>query len=179
VASAFDDPNLDFFTGMSVSPGGTPSQGRWSTQPHTIDKYNLWTSQTSYTTFYRAKVINQIGAFDESLGVGAGTIWGAGEETEVMLRALTGGAKGRYDPDLKIAHPEPLAVLDSSALDRGKRYNRGFGRVLKMGQYPFWFVAYMSGRPLIGAAAALARGNTQQARYRYIAAKERFLGWCD
>lgn len=180
VMAAFStDPELEIFTGMSVSPEGHPSQGRWGTTSHSLDRYNIWVSQTSYTTFYRFRVFDRIGGFNEGLGVGAGTIWGAGEETELMLRALSSGARGRYDPDLKIAHPEPLAIFDATALDRGKRYNRGFGRVLRLGGYPLWFVLYLSLRPAAGIATALLRGRFGQARYRFIACRERLLGWLD
>lgn len=180
VHAAFaEDPALGVYTGMSVTPAGVPSQGRWGEARHRIDRFNIWTSQTSYTTFYRASAMRDAGLFNEDLGVGAGTVWGAGEETELMLRALRKGAKGVYDPALKIMHPEPLAVFDQAALDRGKRYNRGFGRVLRMEGYPFWFVAYMAGRPLLGAAAALARGRLGQARYRANAFSQRLRGWAD
>ncbi|GLQ53647.1 glycosyltransferase family 2 protein [Devosia nitrariae] len=180
VDSAFSkDPALGFYTGMSITPAGVPSQGRWNARPHVIDRFNIWTSQTSYTTFYRATALENAGPFNEDLGVGSGTRWGAGEETELMLRALRSGAKGSYDPALKIMHPEPLEAFDQATLDRGRRYNRGFGRVMRMEKYPLWFVVYMSGRPLVGAAAALLKGRRDQARYRFIAFEQRLRGWGD
>jgi glycosyltransferase involved in cell wall biosynthesis len=180
VHSAFSgDAKLGIYTGMSTTPEGVPSQGRWAAEPHRIDRFNIWTSQTSYTTFYRAAALKEAGLFNEDLGVGSGTIWGAGEETELMLRALRKGAKGLYDPALRIMHPEPLAVFDQAALDRGRRYNRGFGRVLRIEGYPLWFVAYMSARPLLGAATSLVKGQFGQARYRAIAFGQRLRGWSD
>lgn len=173
------DPDLGIYTGMSITPAGVPSQGRWGDSVHIIDRYNIWTSQTSYTTFYRATTLRDAGLFNEDLGVGSGSRWGAGEETELMLRALRKGAKGQYDPALKIMHPEPLEVFDEKALNRGRLYNRGFGRVLRLEGYPLRFVAYMSLRPLAGAAVALLRGRTGQARYRFIAFSERVSGWLD
>ncbi|OJF95289.1 glycosyltransferase family 2 protein [Pararhizobium antarcticum] len=173
------DPGLGIFCGMSVTPKGVPSQGRWSGAKCTIDRYNVWITQTMYTTFYRAETFRQAGLFNEDLGVGAGTVWGSGEETELMLRALRNGAKGLYDPTFQISHPEPLAVIDHATLDRGRRYNRGFGRVMRMEGYPLWFVAYMSARPLLGAAASLVKGQFGQARYRAIAFSQRLRGWSD
>jgi GT2 family glycosyltransferase len=173
------DPALDILTGMSITPTGIPSQGRWGSAPRPIDRYNIWTSQTSYTTFYKTETFHLAGVFNEELGVGSGTKWGAGEETELMLRALRNGAKALYDPAIKVMHPEPLAEFDQTTFDRGRRYNRGFGRVMRMERYPLWFVAYMSGRPLIGAAVALLRGQRGQAKYRLIAFKHRLRGWAD
>ncbi|MEJ8310175.1 glycosyltransferase family 2 protein [Agrobacterium larrymoorei] len=161
VLSAFSsDLALGIYTGMSITPTGVSSQGRWGAQPHSIDRFNIWTSQTSYTTFYRNDTLKAAGLFNEDLGVGSGTVWGAGEETELMLRALRTGAKGLYDPALRIVHPEPLAVFDKAALHRGRRYNRGFGRVMRLGGYPLWFVLYMAARPLAGSMATLARGRS-------------------
>lgn len=174
-----NDPALGILAGMSITPTGTPSQGRWGSAPRSIDRYNIWTSQTSYTTFYKTETLRQAGVFNEDLGVGSGTRWGAGEETELMLRALRNGAKALYDPALRIMHPEPLAVFDQATLDRGRRYNRGFGRVMRMENYPLWFVLYMSGRPLVGAAAALLKGRRDQAKYRFIAFEQRLRGWAD
>lgn len=173
------DPALGILTGMSITPTGIPSQGRWGSAPHSIDRYNIWTSQTSYTTFYRTETFRRAGVFNEDLGVGSGTRWGAGEETELMLRALRNGARALYDPALKIVHPEPLAEFNQAAFDRGRRYNRGFGRVMRMENYPLWFVFYMSGRPLVGAAAALLNGRRDQAKYRFIAFEQRLRGWAD
>jgi glycosyltransferase involved in cell wall biosynthesis len=180
VVSAFTTRSyMGLFTGMSIAKAGQPSQGRWGRSPHRIDRYNVWISQTSYTTFYRFSALKPLGGFDESLGVGSGTLWGAGEETELMLRALKAGVEGHYDPTLKIVHPEPVAIYDDSAMARGRRYNRGFGRVLRLEDYPLWFVAYMVGRPLAGSALSLIRGRLSQARYRITAAIQRGLGWMD
>ncbi|MCA2372171.1 glycosyltransferase family 2 protein [Agrobacterium genomosp. 3 str. CIP 111-78] len=180
VSSAFlDDGDLGVYTGMSITPAGVPSQGRWGMVPHVINRFNIWTSQTSYTTFYRVPTLKKAGRFNEDLGVGSGTVWGAGEETELLLRALRDGAKGFYDPGLRIMHPEPLAIFDDVAMKRGRLYNRGFGRVMRMEAYPLWFITYMAGRPLIGAMAALAKGQLGQARYRASAFRERLRGWAD
>ena len=180
VLNAFgSDVALGIYCGMSISPAGIPSQGRWATATQTINRFNIWTSQTSYTTFYRETILTRAGLFNEDLGVGSGTLWGAGEETELMLRALRQGAKGIYDPSLKIMHPEPLAVFDDTAIRRGRLYNRGFGRVLRLGGYPFWFVGYMSMRPAFGSLYALLKCRPSQAMYRFVAFRERVRGWLD
>ena len=147
VAAFEEDEGLGILTGMSVSDAGAPSQGRWSTSSHPIDRYNIWVSQTSYTTFYQRHALRKAGGFEETLGVGSGTKWGAGEETDLMLRALRAGVKGSYRPDLRFFHAEPIRSYDGAAMSRGTRYNRGFGRVLSRNAYPLWFVVYMVGRP--------------------------------
>ncbi len=173
------DEGLGILTGMSVSDAGTPSQGRWSARSQSIDRFNVWISQTCYTTFYRREVLRTLEGFNETLGVGAGTKWGSGEETDLMLRALRVGIKGRYLSDLRIFHPEPLLSFDGRALARGSRYNRGVGRVLSQNTYPAWFVAYMIARPAVGVVISLLGLRFGEARYRFIASRQRLLGWMD
>jgi glycosyltransferase involved in cell wall biosynthesis len=173
------DNSLDIVTSLSVNEFGTPTQGRWRKTPALLNRYNVWSCQTSYTTFYRKNIFRTVGQFNETLGVGAGTKWGAGEETEFMLRALNLGAKGLYDPSITVFHPEPLASIDERAIARGASYNRGFGRVLRLANFSRVFVLYMTLRPLVGSFASLLKGDLPRSHYRWIAARERFLGWCD
>ena len=180
VLAAFEgDADLGALTGMSVSTTGAPSQGRWSAGSHPIDRYNIWVSQTSYTTFYRKAAIQSLGGFDETLGVGAGTKWGSGEETDLMLRALGAGVKGLYRSDLRFVHAEPIRSYDDAAMLRGTRYNRGVGRVLGRNGYPAWFVAYMVARPAIGVLSSMLGLRFGEARYRSIASLQRLSGWMD
>lgn len=53
-----------------------------------VDKYSIWKKGISFTMFFRKSVIDQIGQFDEVLGVGSGTPFGSGEETDYMLRVI-------------------------------------------------------------------------------------------
>ena len=166
-------------TGRSVDQRGQNSQGRWATTARRVDKYNVWVCATSYTIFLRASIIAQIGGFDETLGVGAGTKWGAGEEVNFLLRALRCGGVVQYDPSLCVRHPEPVAQLDQRSFERTRMYNRGYGRVLSLARFPFYFVCYSILRPAAGAAISLLKLDIQRARYYVICARERYLGWRD
>ncbi|EOO0082080.1 glycosyltransferase family 2 protein, partial [Escherichia coli] len=59
----------------------------------------------SFTLFFRREVINAVGRFDQNMGVGAGTNYGAGEESDFVVRALSLGFKGLYYPDYYVLHP--------------------------------------------------------------------------
>jgi glycosyltransferase involved in cell wall biosynthesis len=178
VLSTFEaDEGLDVFTGKSVNESGKPSQGRWAETRRDINRYNVWTTQTSYTTFYRRRVFDIAGSFNEELGVGSGSPWGAGEETNLLIYALDGGARAVYDPNLRISHPEPLETYDQKAMLRGCSYNRGFGRVMKIAGYPLWFVLYMSLRPIAGAVVSVARLRFGRSNYQLAAGYYRFRGW--
>lgn len=173
------DPALSGLTGCSVAESGVPSQGRWATEELVVDRYNVWTCATSYTIFLRAEAVRQAGPFDERLGVGSGSRWGAGEEVNYLLGVLKAGMRVCYDPALRIFHPEPLLVMDEKAFSRARLYNRGFGRVLGLNAYPASFVLYLISRSAAGCALSLAKLNFKRARYYWIAASQRFLGWKD
>ncbi len=173
------EPALGGVTGCSVDENGRPSQGRWSKVSFKIDRYNVWTSATSYTIFLSAAAARAVGRFDEQLGVGSGSKWGAGEEVNFLLGAIEKGYSVRYDPTLQINHPNPIMAFDDKAWARGKLYNRGFGRVLALHRYPLYFVLYLTGRAAAGCVLAALKGDGGRARYYWIAATQRVLGWGD
>ncbi|MFM0609630.1 glycosyltransferase [Paraburkholderia sediminicola] len=173
------DTSLTGLTGCSMDGKGRLSQGRWSASCHLINRYNVWTSATSYTIFLRAAAVGAAVKFDEQLGVGSGSRWGAGEEVNFLLAALRTGATICYDPALRISHPEPLQKFDDKAFARGRLYNRGFGRVLGLNDYPLHFVLYLLARPMLGCLLSLLKGDLARSRYYWIATSQRMLGWSD
>jgi glycosyltransferase involved in cell wall biosynthesis len=173
------DENLAGLTGRSVDEHGRGSQGRWAPKPVRVTRYNVWVCATSYTIFLRSSIVRKVGGFDETLGVGAQTKWGAGEEVNFLLRALKCGGVIHYDPSLCIRHPEPVAQLDARSFERTRLYNRGYGRVLSLNRFPFYFICYNILRPAAGAAISLLKCDTQRFRYYMICARERYLGWRD
>ncbi|CAN0627634.1 Glycosyltransferase, GT2 family [Burkholderia multivorans] len=173
------DPGLDGVTGMSIDSEGTPSQGRWATVAQDVNRFNVWVCATAYTIFLRAPSVRAAGEFDVDLGVGTTSRWGSGEEVDFLVRAIEAGSCVRYDPDLRVQHPEPLAVLDEQAFSRGRRYNRGFGRVLRINRYPVGYVLYMVARPVGGCLLSWLRNDRPRAKYYWIAASQRLLGWMD
>ena len=173
------DPALGGLTGCSVDENGIPSQGRWAKEPIRIDRFNVWTSATSYTIFLRTAAVRAVGRFDEQLGVGSGSKWGAGEEVNFLLGTIEKGFSVQYDPTLRIKHPNPIVAFDDKAWARGKLYNRGFGRVLALHRYPLYFVLYLTGRAAAGCVLAALKGDGGRARYYWIAATQRVLGWGD
>lgn len=89
-----------------------------------------WMPLFSPTLFVRRSFADQIGPFDEDLGVG-GSYYGAGEETDYVLRLLRAGALGVYQPSTVVYHPaKALNRLSLAQLRRQLSYGRGLGKIL-------------------------------------------------
>ena len=93
------------------------------------DPLNIFKSKAiSFTIFARFSDINQLGPafFDEKLGVGAGTKWGSGEETDFLIRAHRLGITIFKQPAIEIFHPVKI-----SSPRRCLHYGLGRYKVIK------------------------------------------------
>jgi glycosyltransferase involved in cell wall biosynthesis len=178
VAARFDArPRVDVMTGCSVDAAGHPSQLQWEPDTAWVTWLNIWHTCISYTIFLRRRVIERLGGFDESLGVGAGTAWGAGEEMDYILRALEADFSVWYDPSLQVNHPQTATSRDEHAIRRSYLYSAGGARVLRRYRYPMWFVGSRWVRALAGSGVALARGDFAKARVRWAGLRGSVRGW--
>jgi GT2 family glycosyltransferase len=155
---------------------GRETTGKWHSHAGRMGRLNLWKRHISFALFYRRPLIDGL-AFDASLGVGAGTRWGSGEETDYLIRALRRGSVF-YDPSLVVGHPEWAAAPYSRPIrQKARSYGVGMGHVLKMHGYPLHFAAWQCIRPLAGAALAASRGHFARARFHLAIMAGRAEGW--
>lgn len=161
----------DGVSGSAADERGRPSTARWDPAPGPIEPANVWRRAVSFTLFLRTHVVREIGPFDETLGIGAGTPWGSGEETDYLLRALEHGFALYYEPSLIVHHPQkersPVVAIS---------YGRGMARVLRTHGYSPWFRSKAVLRPLGGSLLSLVRGRGRQARYHWAVFKGRLAG---
>lgn len=125
--------------------------------------------------FFRSDVVKQQ-KFDERLGVGAGTIWGAAEDIDYPLSLLCKGYEIYYDFNINVYHPEPVCDYDASVRKRAYRYGAGMGFVLKKYNYPFWYILYQLFRPLSGSFMFFLLGTKTRAKYHLSVFKGRLKG---
>lgn len=74
-------------------------------------------------------VIDDCGLFDDRFGVGS--IYGAGEETDLILRALKRGYCVKYNDKLCLKHPVPVSTNNTVSAVKAKSYFVGFGALYK------------------------------------------------
>jgi glycosyltransferase involved in cell wall biosynthesis len=171
-----ENPNIAGFTGRCTDEHGCLSAGGESKRPGLLNRHNVWRGGVSATMFLRSKVIKEVGDFDEELGVGSGTPFQSGEDTELLLRAIKKGFQIQYLPSLVVYHPLPPPYFPA-AVKRPQLYGAGMGRVLrKHGERPLWSYYYIL-FPLGGALVALLRGELGLARIRVARAFGRLQGW--
>ena len=139
-------------------------------------KANVWHGGISFTIFLRNKVVKEVGLFDERLGVGAGTPYGSGEETDYLLRALEKNFKIVYTHKIKVFHPRKDTIITSTECEKAKSYGRGMGAVLKKHHYSYIYLLNVLIRPLGGAFLAFFSWDIPLFKYRLNTFLGRVLG---
>jgi glycosyltransferase involved in cell wall biosynthesis len=170
-------PEWSGLSGRSVTASGDPSSGRWDHTPGPITRNNVWRRAVTISIFLRRSAIERA-TFDETLGLAAGTPWGAGEETDFLLQVLQTGAVVQFDPDLTVRHPEwGKGPYTSAVCAKARSYGRGIGRVLHKHNYALMSVGFQLLRPLGGALLAALSLQTHKARYHWAIFTGRTDGW--
>lgn len=180
--SVFDlfeaNPRLGGVTGTFCNENGQ-TEGRWPKEETMLSMSNVWRCAISFSIFLRRSVLETVGGFDESLGVGAGTKWGAGEETDILIRSIKSGVAIKYFPKLVLHHPVKVADFSLSSRPRVASYARGAGRVLRKNEYS---ISYLLGSVGVNAARALVGLMSlkfQRSAHFYCIARNKTLGWLD
>jgi glycosyltransferase involved in cell wall biosynthesis len=175
IAGLFSEhPELDGLTGRVIDEHGGTGTARFDKEPGLLNLANVWQRSASVTMFLRRGVVEAVGEFDETLGVGAGTRWGGGEDIDYALRTVESGFKIYYRPDILVLHAGPLEYSKLAA--RAYEYGAGIGRVWRKHDYPLWLVAYYLARPVGGALLTLLQGRKDQASYHFNAFRGRLRG---
>ena len=178
VATIDGRPDLDGLLCRWVDPDGDTGGTRWDRARGPVDRFNVWNRGNTASTFLRRHVVDEVGTFDERLGVGSDGPWQSGEETDYLLRALRAGFRIEYEPSLELYHPDKARTLPPDELiDRGRRFARGMGRVLALHGYPRSFVARVAARAAAASARELAKGDLARSRYHLARLRGLREGW--
>lgn len=171
-------------TGRSISLEGRSTGGRWGAEVEPINFFNVWNRGISYTIFLRKEIVNEVGLFDEKLGVGSKTPWGSAEETDYLIRSLKRALY--YNPSITVVHPikvdsdgskKEKRKLLTSSFSKTYSYALGRGYVLRKHNAPIWFVFYNWLRPLIGLILCLIKGDFYNLQSYWATFKGRLQGW--
>jgi GT2 family glycosyltransferase len=120
-----DNSDVDFLCTAVYDPVSNQPYGQ---RPTVLCKQmsmtDLFTLPISVGIFVRYAALSKAGAhFDENLG--AGTVLGSGEETELVYRLMKTGARGFYNGAIQVFHlVEPR---EQRTFEKAVFYGRGFG----------------------------------------------------
>jgi glycosyltransferase involved in cell wall biosynthesis len=177
VARFFEDhPEYDGLTGRLALPTGEPCLG-WDDRPGLVTKSNVWRRGMSVAVFLRRRAIAAIGNFDETLGIGSGTPWGSGEETDYLLSTLERGFKIVLEPSILVFHPPLAEGYDRAARRKAYTYGQGMGRVLRKHDYsPFqtWRYFFL---PLRSVVYSFLTGRPRRALLGWAMFQGRLVGY--
>jgi len=178
VISAFRrNPSWDGLSGQVRDAQGQASAARQAKRSQLVDRRNAWHTGSSVSLFVRREVALRLKGFEEQLGVGAGTPWGAGEETDFILRGLDRGFLFYYDSMLTVFHPQSVTQYGRLSWGRARQYGAGIGRVMRRHRYPARLFVLECTRSAFGSVIALAGGHPGKARYYLSALAGKLLGW--
>lgn len=169
-------PELDGLTGRLTDGYGRSVMGRFDLSPGRIDGLNVWARGIEATIFLRRSLVGGLRLFDESLGVGAGTGWGGGEVTDLLLRLLADGKLLHYYPDIVIGHPPFVTRYDAEALRKAYLYGCGMGHVLRDHKAPLRLKAKWLIRPLGGTVLSIMSLKPAKTQYYFNSFRGRLRG---
>lgn len=102
-----------------------------------VNFYNVWDLAASITMFYRRYVVEKVEEFDELLGVGSGTPWGAAEDNDYPIRAMKEGYHIYYLNNIDVHHLLKSNLPHKILIEKQYLYSSGIGYVISKHNYPF------------------------------------------
>ncbi|MGK0499671.1 MAG: glycosyltransferase involved in cell wall biosynthesis [Oceanicoccus sp.] len=142
-----------------------------------LSKYNIWGKVPSITLFISKQALCEAGNFDEQLGIGSGTPWGAGEDTDLVLRSMSCGHKWLKTNTMQVFHPPSTHKANNTNKLRTQTYARGLGRVLAKHQLPLWMIISSFGMSALRITASLICLKSDTARWHQQALIGKWQGW--
>lgn len=178
VLDCFQLHKADIISGRAADISGRTINGKFNKDSGWVSRSSAWFTQIEWIFFVSREALDATGGFDESIGPGAGTSWGANEVQDLSLAAMSKGFRQYYDPDL-IAHHEEIVLRRISHIDltRLSKYARGFGYVLGKHSYGYASAFWWCGRPFVGAFVSAVSLKPRLALLQLKMSQERMRGY--
>lgn len=164
-------------SGRCVKHNGQASVTTFETQHTKIGRRNVWHIGVEASLFIHRNTFNLLGGFNEGLGIGSLSGFGAGEGTDLILRFLDQGGEAYYYPNLEIYHPEVVTAYDAKSYKRAYSYGRGIGRVLKLNNIPIDKKISTLLRPALGSIIFASLLNLKKSKFYYLSFIGRLEGY--
>lgn len=141
---------------------GQASGNRWIQAQCELHPRNVFRTTFSSTIFVRRSSVSESIRFDPSLGVGSGTCFSSGEETDYVLRLMRSGEKGWFTRRWHIGHPKRDMLSGTVDARRACGYGSGMGYVLRRHSLRGLCITFL-GYDLLRALLVGVRGQREAA----------------
>jgi glycosyltransferase involved in cell wall biosynthesis len=170
------NPEYSLLSAGVRDESGALSGNRWVLARCDLATTNLFRTSVGMALFVRRDRVSGSFRFDESLGVGAGTRFASGEDTDYVFRLLAAGLKGRFDRRLTIYHPRRDMLSGAPSGARAYSYGCGMGRVIrKRAKLPL--LPAFVGFDLLRTIYSLLRGRLASAKLCAMHGRGIFSGY--
>jgi glycosyltransferase involved in cell wall biosynthesis len=169
-------PGVTAVTGRSISNEPGQKIWKWDKNPGRITKTNIWLRMNSNSLFIRKQLSEPVPEFNELLGVGAGTPFGAAEEVDLVLKLIERDLDVEFDPELIVWHPDYFPDPGEAALRKTFSYAGGDGYVVREHHYSIGFILYFLFKPFANTIRNLLTGKMFQAKFMWAMFTGRIKG---
>jgi len=169
-----EDPALGAITGQpTAEEAGHDGESLSGWQD--VGIYTVQDRCQEFTIWLRRK---QLGAlrYNERMGVGANTPWGADEGPEFLIRFMQKGFTVRYYPRLFVYHPNKIIAVSRKTLARAASYARGRGCLLRLHRFPARIIFNTLLRAAAGGGLYLATVRPLRSAYYFTILINTFRG---
>lgn len=178
VFKVFSRNNTDIITVKQKDYLGNELPKRFNKNIKRINMWLVWTHVSSIRLFFRKKVIDYVGFFDEELGVGEVTKWKGSEDIDLPIRALKNGFSILFVPDIYVFHKINNNNTNySEDLKKVYDYSMASGYVMRKHGYSIFFLISITLVTLLHILIDLFNGNKFDAYKRILSLKGRFHGY--
>ena len=157
-------PALAGVCGRQVTADGRGSMLRWQTEPGPVTARNFLQTSIMSTMFFRREWLDKVGEFDENMGVGSASWYGACEESDLLLRVIEAGGVVPYEPELLVFQEEPRDEPDAEFVLKMLKYGCGQGHLWRKRNLSRPQLGYFLARKLVAATVRTARGERTLAK---------------
>ena len=157
-----EDGSIGCITGYPID--SQPPLIDWQAGRQELDAVTVLNRCQEFTVFVRGSHLQGL-RYNEKLGVGAATLWGADEGPDFLIRLVETGCRLFFYPRLFVYHPNKIATITPATLARAASYARGRGALFRLHKFPKKMVFKSLFRPAAGCGVYLLKLQPMRARY--------------
>ena len=172
-AAILSSPDVDGVSFRLTDERGVPSAGWMSSGRTVLSARNIWHTAVSCSIFIKRQALGPV-RFDERLGVGSGTRFGSGEETDLMMSLIERGGRFVYEGGENVFHPQ---FNGRYTMRRGWLYGNGCGFVLRRHHFGLLRLLWMVFSQGARAVQSLLQCRARKAAFHLSMAFGRIWGY--